>query len=100
MGTRSQMAAERTPGLGKSPAPYVRQLLLGVRGDGRTQRRLRRRAGDGGLYSALHRNVLDVFDEYGIQTMTPADEYDAFAPKVVPKDQWYQAPVRADTAKG
>jgi hypothetical protein len=26
------------------------------------------------LYPELHRNILDVFDEYGVQIMTPADE--------------------------
>ena len=28
------------------------------------------------LYTALHRNILDVFNEYGVQIMTPAYEGD------------------------
>ena len=47
------------------------------------------------LYTALHRNIQDVFNEYGVQIMTPAYETDPAIPKVVPKDQWYQPPARA-----
>jgi hypothetical protein len=45
-------------------------------------------------YSALHRNILDVFNEYGVQIMTPAYEGDPEQPKVVPKGEWYPAPAR------
>jgi small-conductance mechanosensitive channel len=37
------------------------------------------------LYTALHQNILDVFNEYGVQIMTPAYEGDPAQPKVVPK---------------
>jgi hypothetical protein len=46
------------------------------------------------LYSALHRNILDVFNEYGVQIMTPAYEGDPEQPKVVPPESWYPAPAR------
>jgi hypothetical protein len=46
------------------------------------------------MYAALHRNVLDVFNEYGVQIMTPAYEGDPEQPKVVPREQWYTAPAR------
>jgi hypothetical protein len=46
----------------------------------------------GPLYTALHRNILDVFNEHGVQIMTPAYEGDPPIPKVVPKEQWYSAP--------
>jgi hypothetical protein len=46
-------------------------------------------------YSELHRNVLDVFNEYGVQIMTPAYEGDPETPKVVPRDQWLAAPASA-----
>ena len=46
----------------------------------------------GRLYTAMHQSVLDVFNEHGVQIMTPAYEGDPEKPKVVPKDQWYQAP--------
>jgi hypothetical protein len=44
------------------------------------------------LYTALHQSILDVFNEYGVQIMTPAYEGDPDQPKVVPKDQWFAAP--------
>ena len=46
------------------------------------------------LYSDLHRNILDVFNEYGVQIMTPAYEGDPEQPKLVPKEQWWAAPAR------
>ena len=45
-------------------------------------------------YHALHQNILDVFNEYGVQIMTPAYECDPEQPKVVPKDQWFAPPFR------
>jgi hypothetical protein len=51
------------------------------------------------LYTALHRNILDVFNEHGVQIMTPAYEGDPEQPKVVPKEQWYAAPAKAPGAK-
>lgn len=44
------------------------------------------------LYTAMHRNILDVFNEHGVQIMTPAYEGDPEIPKVVPRDQWYLEP--------
>jgi hypothetical protein len=44
------------------------------------------------LQTELHRHVLDVFNEYGVQIMTPAYEGDPEVPKLVPKEQWYAAP--------
>jgi hypothetical protein len=44
------------------------------------------------LYMALHQNILDVFNEHGVQIMTPAYEGDPAEPKVVPKDQWHLPP--------
>jgi len=45
-------------------------------------------------YAELHRNVLDVFNEYGVQIMTPAYEGDPEQPKVVPREQWFMTPAR------
>ena len=47
------------------------------------------------LFTDLHRNVLDVFNEYGVQIMTPAYEGDPEVPKVVPQDKWFDTPARA-----
>jgi hypothetical protein len=46
----------------------------------------------GQLYTALHRNILDVFNEYGVQIMTPAYESDPATPKVGPRKDWHAAP--------
>ena len=43
-------------------------------------------------YAALHRNILDVFNEYGVQIMTPAYEGDPPEPKLVPQERWFSAP--------
>ena len=89
------LAAERTPGLKTEPPPFVLQRALGdfavtyelnVYTD-QPQTMLR-------TYTELHRNILDVFNEYGIQIMTPAYEGDPEQPKVVPKEQWHAAPAR------
>jgi small-conductance mechanosensitive channel len=87
------LAAERTPGLLKEPAPFVLQKSLG---DFAVTYELNAYCDDpqamARLYTALHQNVLDVFNEHGVQIMTPAYEGDPEKPKVVPKDQWYEAP--------
>ena len=46
------------------------------------------------LYSELHKNVLDAFNEYGVQIMTPAYEGDPDQPKVVAKEQWFAQPAK------
>lgn len=35
----------------------------------------------------MHRSILDVFNEYGVQIITPAYEGDPPEPKVVPEDK-------------
>jgi small-conductance mechanosensitive channel len=91
------LAASRTGGLLPEPAPFVLQLSLGefavayeinvACDDTRAVAQ---------LYSALHRNILDVFNEHDVQIMTPAYEGDPDQAKVVPKDRWYEAPARGD----
>ena len=89
------LAAERTPGLSRTPPPFVRQLTLG---DFAVTYELNVYCGSAQampeLYTGLHRSILDVFNEYGVQIMTPAYEGDTDAPKLVPKDQWFMAPAR------
>ncbi|HKA61369.1 MAG TPA: mechanosensitive ion channel domain-containing protein [Methylomirabilota bacterium] len=90
-----RLAAERTPGLLTDPPPFVLQKSLG---DFAVTYELNAYCNDphamGRLYSAMHRNILDVFNENGVQIMTPAYEGDPETPKVVAKDQWFQAPAR------
>jgi small-conductance mechanosensitive channel len=90
------LAAARTPGLLREPAPFVLQTALG---DFCVTYEINVHCGDaramGPLYSELHRSILDVFNEYGVQIMTPAYEGDPQQPKLVPKEQWYLAPAAA-----
>jgi small-conductance mechanosensitive channel len=86
-------AARRTPGLRTDPEPFVLQRKLG---DFAVDYELNAYTDDPArmlrLYSALHRNILDAFNEYGIQIMTPAYEGDPEQPKIVPRDQWFTLP--------
>lgn len=87
------LAAERTPGLLKEPAPFVVQKSLG---DFAVSYELNVACDNAqampAFYTALHRNILDVFNEYGVQIMVPAYEGDPEAPKVVPRERWFVAP--------
>ena len=87
------MAAERTPEILKEPRPFVMQKALGdfcvtyeLNVFCNDPRRMTT------IYSNLHRNILDVFNEYGVQIMTPSYESDPEKPKVVAKEAWYAAP--------
>jgi small-conductance mechanosensitive channel len=90
-------AARRTPGLMTEPPPFVLHLQLG---DFCVTYELNVYCADPlkmrATYSDLHRHILDVFNEYGVQIMTPAYEGDPQIPKVVPKDQWYLAPAKPE----
>jgi small-conductance mechanosensitive channel len=91
-------AARRTPGLMNEPPPFVFHLLLGdfcvtYELNVYCSEPLRMKA----VYTDLHRHILDVFNEYGVQIMTPAYEGDPEVAKVVPKDQWYLAPAQPGT---
>jgi hypothetical protein len=46
-------------------------------------------------YTALHHNILDVFNEHGVQIMTPAYEGDPEVPKIVAPKDFYMAPAAA-----
>ncbi|HEX6849820.1 MAG TPA: mechanosensitive ion channel family protein [Candidatus Polarisedimenticolaceae bacterium] len=87
------LAAERTPGLRPEPKPFVLQTALG---DFAVTYELNVYTENPAVmartYADLHRNIQDVFNEYGIQIMTPAYEGDPAEPKVVPKERWHEAP--------
>jgi small-conductance mechanosensitive channel len=94
-------AADRTPGLLKHPPPFVLQKALG---DFAVTYEINvycdQPQSMGRLYTALHQSILDVFNEYGVQIMTPAYEGDPEQPKVVPKEQWFQAPAPTPGSDG
>ncbi len=89
------MAAKRTPGVLEQPAPFVLQKSLG---DFCVTYELNTYVPDAKdmaeKYHALHASIQDVFNEYGVQIMTPAYETDPAEPKVVPKERWYEEPSR------
>jgi small-conductance mechanosensitive channel len=87
------MAAERTPGLLREPPPFVLATQLGdfcvtYELNAFTDTPIAMPA----VYSKLHRSILDVFNEYGVQIMTPSYEADPVTPKIVPPDQLFAAP--------
>lgn len=90
------VAATRTPGLMHEPPPFILQKSLD---DFAVTYELNvycdRPLAMYQLYTELHRNILDVFNEYGVQIMTPSYVADPAAPKVVPKDQWFAGPAQA-----
>ena len=89
-------AADRTEGFLKEPPPYVLQKSLG---DFAVVYEINAFCNDPSLlmkiYSALHQNILDIFNENNIQIMTPAYEGDPAEPKVVSKEKWH-TPLKSD----
>jgi len=87
------MAAQRTTGLLREPPPFVLQQSLG---DYAVTYQLNVFCDKPGemfrLYTELHRNVLDVFNEYNVQIMTPSYIADPPQPKVVPRGLWFAQP--------
>jgi small-conductance mechanosensitive channel len=88
-------AAARTPGVLRQPEPFVLQTALG---DFCVTYEINAYCDSPGKmeehYTELHRHILDLFNEYGVQIMTPAYERDPSEPKIVPREQWYAAPAR------
>ncbi len=95
------MAADRTEGVRREPKPVVLQtalqdfyvhytLLVSLE-----QPHVR-----GPVLNRLHANIQDVFNEYGVQIMSPNYEADPAAPKIVPKDRWFEAPGRDTSGTG
>jgi small-conductance mechanosensitive channel len=89
-------AARRTQGLLRKPPPFVLQKSLGdfavnYEINAYCDQPLQMMQ----LYSALHRNILDLFNEYGVQIMTPAYVGDPAGPKIVPKDKWFESPAQS-----
>ncbi len=90
-------AAKRTPGILESPAPAVFQTALS---DYYPEYRLvaqavpsqpRPRAE---VLTLLHANIQDVFNEHGVQIMSPHYMGDPQEPKVVKPEDWFPAPAK------
>jgi small-conductance mechanosensitive channel len=94
-------AARRTEGILQVPPPYVFQTALS---DFYPEYRLvaqaipsepRPRAQ---LLSMLHAHIQDVFNEYGVQIMSPHYLGDPDIEKVVSREHWYAAPAKPPEA--
>lgn len=48
--------------------------------------------------SQMHANILDVFNEYGVQILSPHYRTDPQIPAVVPRDKWYSSPAEQPDA--
>jgi small-conductance mechanosensitive channel len=94
-------AADRTPGLRREPRPFVLQTALSdfyveyqlnahVE---RPEQRLTTRA-------ALHSNIQDVFNEHGVQIMSPHYESDPGEKKWVPRERWHEPPAKPPGGTG
>jgi small-conductance mechanosensitive channel len=89
------MGAERTKGLLREPPPFILQKSLDdffvtYELNVYTDKPLEMAK----LYSELHQNIQDAFNEYGVQIMVPAYEGDPDRPKFVSKDRWYAPPAK------
>lgn len=90
-------AAGRTPGVLQEPQPQVFQTALA---DFYPEYRLVAQAvpseprSRAELLTMLHANIQDVFNEYGVQIMSPHYLGDPAQEKWVPKERWFAAPAR------
>jgi small-conductance mechanosensitive channel len=90
-------AAGRTQGILTMPPPYVIQSALS---DFFVEYKLVAYAGPEApaqralAISEFHANIQDVFNEYGVQIMSPHYLGDPEHPQVVPKERWFEAPAR------
>ena len=93
-------AAGQVPGILKGPKPFVLQPRLG---DFCVSYELNAYCDDAGrmvpLYTELHEQILDVFNKYGVQIMSPAYVADPARSKVVPEDRWYAPPAKPNRSE-
>ena len=94
------MAARKTPGLLAEPEPFVMQKSLddfyvtyelNVYTDKPEKMAV--------FYSELHQNILDVFNEYGVQIMSPNYVADRAEPAIVKKEHWHTPPAEPPVEK-
>lgn len=96
-------AAQRTDGILQNPSPQVFQTGLS---DFYPEYRLVAQAVPSAprpraeLLSLLHANIQDVFNEYGVQIMSPHYLGDPVQEKWVPRDKWFAAPAREPGGDG
>ena len=90
-------AARRTPGVLPAPEPRVFQIALS---DFYVEYRLICQAVPSEalpravVVSAVHENIQDIFNENGVQIMSPHYLGDPQHAKIVPPDRWYTSPAK------
>jgi small-conductance mechanosensitive channel len=94
------LAAERTPGVRKVPAPSVRQTALS---DFYIEYSLRIVPEDvtqkNAILSALHERILDIFNEFGVQITSPNYVTNPPDTQIVPIENWSPAPANEGAGK-
>ncbi len=89
------MAADQIEGLCKTPKPYVFQRALTdfyaeYELFALVERPIERLA----TLSALHGKIQDIFNEYGVQIMSPQYYEQPPEPLIVPKEKWFKPPAK------
>jgi small-conductance mechanosensitive channel len=88
-------AARRTPGVLNLPAPYVYQRALSdFFVEYALHASVRHAAERPAIQSALHAAIQDVFNENGVQIMSPHFLAQPAQPVVVPPPDWFRPPAR------
>ncbi|HTP66580.1 MAG TPA: mechanosensitive ion channel family protein [Geobacteraceae bacterium] len=94
-------AAAKTPGLLREPAPFVLQTALD---DFYVRYELNAYTDEPremlNIYSDLHQNIQDAFNEFEVQIMSPHYMFDPEAPAIVPKERWYEPPAKPPREEG
>lgn len=94
-----ELAASRTPGINRSISPLVRQLALQ---DWYVAYELQVRLQVGeslaGVRSILHGHIQDVFNEFGVQIMSPNFISQPEQPVIVTKTKWFTPPANQDAS--
>jgi small-conductance mechanosensitive channel len=89
------MAAERTQSIARTPEPRVLQTALQ---DFYVEYTLLVTVADPAkrpvVLDELHAHIQDVFNEHGVQIMSPNYEADPERPKVVAPEDWFKAPAQ------
>lgn len=93
-------AAAHTPGLLSTPPPFILQTSLD---DFYVTYELNAHTDSPQammqIYSDLHQNIQDAFNEYGVQIMSPHYIIDPKNPAVVPRERWHEPPAECTDAE-
>jgi small-conductance mechanosensitive channel len=92
------LAASRTEGLLREPRPFVLKTALS---DFYVEYQLNAVVEEPAqripVLDKLHANIIDAFNEYGVQITSPHYETDLARPAVVPRERWFAPPAHPAT---